>query len=232
MDTWTITQYWYLIKVNPQVNERKFYAVYVMVETATGKCYCGCQYGRIGVEQTGGTFRKLSHSASEQLGAHGAREVVDAKLGKGYSTGAATAETVLVEGPNGNRYHLKRPGGFAQNASPQRPVQPPVAQEVHAMIQALWLATEVDGNAIAHYSLVHGDGWLIPYRQERVFTEMVQKPMFEVPSDERGVAEVRCIVEHPGGGARPSIKAIAKVLAYEPGEKNLHLCSFDQLRSL
>lgn len=232
MDAWTITKYWYLTKVNPQINEKKFYAVYVMVETATGKYYSGAQYGRIGLEQTGGTFRKVSYAGTEELATFEAGKVVSAKMSKGYSMGTVTAATVLVAGPIGNRFHLKRPGESSQKTPSQVPVQPPVAQEVPAMIQALWLATEVDGNAIAHYSLIRGDGWLIPYRRECVFTELVQKPMFEVPRNERGVAEVRCIVEHPGGGAQPSVKAIAQVLSYEPGEQKLHLCSFDQLRSL
>ncbi|WP_377615041.1 hypothetical protein [Ottowia flava] len=56
--------------------------------------------------------------------------------------------------------------------------------------------------------------------------------MFDVHKDERGIAQVRCIVEHPGGGLTPSIAAVSAVLSYDPGEKNLHLCSIDQLRPL
>lgn len=55
--------------------------------------------------------------------------------------------------------------------------------------------------------------------------------MFDVHKDERGIAQVRCVVEHPGGGLAPSITAVSAVLSYEPGEKNLHLCSIDQLLS-
>ena len=99
------------------------------------------------------------------------------------------------------------------------------------MLQELWLATEVDGNAFVSYSLVRGDGWLVPYKRELVLKEGVQKLMFDVHKDERGIARVRCIVEHPGGGLAPSIFTVSAVLSYEPGEKNLHLCSIDQLLS-
>lgn len=218
MDAWTITNYWYLFKINPRANERKFYAVYVMVEAATGKRYVGSQYGRIGSEMTGGTFRKLMN----------AEAMVSEKLAKGYKTGDLPAQSVLVEGPTGMRFKLKAPNGSA----PQPAAAPPAAPDVPSMLQELWLATEVDGNAFVSYSLVRGDGWLVPYKRELVLKEGVQKLMFDVHKDERGIAQVRCIVEHPGGGLTPSIAAVSVVLSYEPGEKNLHLCSIDQLRSL
>ena len=236
MDDWILTHYWYLVKINPQANEKKYYTVYIVKNKTTGMYFFGTQHGRIGSESTGGTFRGLKSYSTEDRARNDAVSRVTPKLQGGYSTGTVTVLTVLVEVP-GHRYHLDTStASITQSASTTPPPSPPpaaptAAPEVPAMLQELWLATEVDGNAFVSYSLVRGDGWLIPYKRELVLREGVQKRMFDVHKDERGIAQVRCVVEHPGGGLAPSITAVSAVLSYEPGEKNLHLCSIDQLLS-
>ena len=65
MNDWILTIYWYLTKVNPLANEKKYYAVYIVQEKSTGKYFVGTHHGRIGTESTGGTFRDLKSYGNE-----------------------------------------------------------------------------------------------------------------------------------------------------------------------